>query len=168
MYEQGNGISRNPLFLSLFAIKWTVQEIVLGSINFQFSWITTNIKTKLVLPPASPPFCPTLSPQARQWPCWHPGIPAPWRSCVTPLHLPLSKKVSKGLERDSDGCGFLLHETCGLLLYESCVCACGLIPSLLSIHPFLGADGFCRAVFDISIASALHGCFYSLIFQCKQ
>lgn len=155
MYEQGSGMSRNQLFLSLFAIKWTVQEIVLGSINFQFSWITINIKTKLVLPPAS-----LLSVQPCQWPCWHPGIPAPWRSCVTLLHLPLSQKVSKGLERDSDGCGFLL--------YESHVCARGLILSLFSIHPFLGADGFCRAVFDISIASALHGCFYSLIFQCKQ
>lgn len=157
MCEQGSGMSRNQLFLSLFAIKWTVQEIVLRSVNFQFSWITINTQTKLV---ACCRLLPSfLSPQACSWPCWHPGIPAPWRS-YAPTAAPLPQKVSKGLKRSSDGSGFLLS--------ASPVCTCALIPSLLSLHPFLGADGFCRAVLDISMASALHGWFHSLICQCKQ
>lgn len=145
MCEQGSGMSRNQLFLSLFAIKWTAQEIVLSSINFKFSWTIINIKTKLVLPPAAPLFCLTVSSQAGTW-----GFPL-HGGAVSPLHLPLPQKVSKGagkgqwwasvstlwnlcasllwnpqnisqrLERDCDGCGFLLYETCGLLLYKSCV-----------------------------------------------
>lgn len=118
MCEQGSGVSRNQLFLSLFTMKWTVQEIVLSSVNFQFSWITVNINQSLCCP-LPPPFCPALSPQMCQWPRWHPGIPAPWRSCVPLQHLPLPQKVSKVLGRGSDVC--FLCETCVLLLSESCV-----------------------------------------------
>lgn len=159
MCEQGSGVSKNQLFFSLFAIKWTMQEIVLSSVNFQLSWVTINTKTKLVLPSA-----PLISVQPCHPRCVH-GHTGTWRfllhgGAVSPLHLPLPQKVSKGLERGSDGCG--------LLLSESPVYICGLIPSLSPIHPFLGADGFCRVVLGISMASALHGCFHSLICQCKQ
>ena len=62
MCEQGSGMSRNQLFSLLFAIKWIIQETALSSINFQFSYIAINIKTKLALPPAPPLSDQPLSP----------------------------------------------------------------------------------------------------------